>query len=62
MELIWGTQVCWGSEAEAAHVEGESHTVATSGNVDLSDIMKWAEILKPRAWISVRLLGCDQNG
>lgn len=62
MEQIWGTQVCWGSGAEAASVEGESHAVATSGNVDISDIIKWAQISKPWAWISMRLLGCDQKG
>lgn len=44
------------SGAEAAHVEGGSHTVATSGSVDLSDIIEWAQISKSRAWISVRLL------
>lgn len=50
------------SGAEAACVEGESHAVAASGNVDTSDIIKWAQVLKSRARISVRLLGCDQNG
>lgn len=40
------------SGAETAHVEGESHAVATSGNVDISDILKWAQMLKSRAWIS----------
>lgn len=49
----------WTSGAETAHVEGESHAVATSGNVDISDILKWAQMLKSRAWISVRLLTCD---
>lgn len=56
---------CWEeqtSSAEVAHVEGESHAVATSGNVDISDILKWAQMLKSRAWISVRLVSCDQNG
>lgn len=50
------------SGAEAARAEGESHAVAASGNVDTSDIIKWAQVLKSRARISVRLLGCDQNG
>lgn len=56
---------CWEertSGAETAHVEGESHAGATSGNVDISDILKWAQMLKSRAWISTRLLSCDQNG
>ena len=50
------------SSAETAHVEGESHAVATSGNVDASDIFRWAQMLKSKAWISVRLVSCDQNG
>lgn len=49
------------SGVEAAHV-WKSHAVATSGNVDTSDAIKWAQILKSRAWVSMRLLGCDQNG
>lgn len=51
----------WTSGAETAHVEGESHAVATSVNVDISDILKRAQMLKSRAWISVRLLSCDQK-
>lgn len=68
MEQKWGdpdAQTCWEewtSGAETAHVEGESHAVVTSGNVDISDILKWAQMLKSRPWISVRLLSCDRNG
>jgi len=69
MEQNWGDSdvLRWREErtndVETTHVErGESHAVATSGNVDISDILKWAQMLKFRAWISVRLLSYDQNG